>query len=184
MDLSALGSMPQISVEQWISLGVPIAVAIFGVFQWLLAERRRRRQRDVELIHWGNEAIRCFAQIEDLCDRWSPDGDGTEARHRAVDASTLVDQGRLFFPNVPMRSQGGSHRSGKRPAILDALLRAYYVARLGTSEPSVDLGQFRDVLRQARVDFIFLLQREMGKSLRQTPRDRAGQTLDPDPRTW
>ncbi len=98
-----------------------------------------------------------------------------------------VDQGRLFFPNVRRsagRQEDGAIRAGNRPAILDELLRVFSVARLAAREPDVDIRRFQDVLWAGRVRFVSSLQLEMGKALRETPRDRQGADFDPDPRNW
>ena len=187
MDLSVPSWIAEINLAEALGLGVPVAAALFGVFQWVMSERRRQRARDVELVRWANDAIRCFAQVEDLCAYWAPGSDSKAARALAVEASALVDQGRLFFPNVRRsagRQEDGAIRAGKRPAILDELLRVFSVARLAAREPDVDIRRFQDVLWAGRVRFVSSLQLEMGKALRETPSDRQGADFDPDPRNW
>ena len=92
-----------------------------------------RAQVDKASVDWGGEAIDLLSEagaLADLC-RSSLPNDQIEIRKSELTAklSSLVDRGRLFFPNIDPASKGaekeGAYR-GHRPPILDAVMYAFY----------------------------------------------------------
>lgn len=131
-----------------IGSGVAFLLALCG---WFLSHRWQKRNYrlavDRDRAHWNaaveewaglviDKVIRIHAHFEHL--------DHSEAiaqsSELAISLSILVDQGRLYFPNV-MRDQHGdkkqASRQGYRSAVLDPLVAAVRVAE-GT-EPEFDL---------------------------------------------
>lgn len=182
-----LTALQGLSLAEWLSIGVPVAALVWGGFQWLLAERRRHQERDVELVRWAGEAIHCFARAEQFCRSGRDVATVAAAREIAMEASALVDRGRLFFPNVKRtrsRRNPDARRAGHRPAVLSELLRVYFVAMYAAEQSGEGLERFIEPLWEARTRFVTSIQREMGRSLRETPRDMAGRSIDSDPTKW
>ena len=126
-----------------------------------------------------------MAAVEILCEFGPLANQCERAAALAADASALVDQGRLFFPNVETDNLVGEDKGrGWRVAILDEVVRAYYVAKLAASEPQADLTDLKSQVRAARRRFVKHLQAEMAASLTESSRDKIGVSVSPDPRTW
>lgn len=105
-----------------------------------------RRQMDHDTLIWGREAIHALADAGDLCDRMNSATFADDQLEIARRISSLVDRGRMYFPNVDAKGRGlfvkkihGAHKDpafrGSRPPILDAMMFAYYEVRaLGNTE--------------------------------------------------
>lgn len=184
-----------------------IAAVLVTLAQWFFSSRAASRQRDVEMTQWGHEVIDVMAEIETACFPFSPE---TKYSPREIEklsqrASALVDKGRLFFPNVKTNSQrdflglrvswppsfskakhadDSGDDEGLRVEILDYVLRACYVARHLAIGGGGDKKTLRAHVWQSRGDFVSLLQREMGSSLREQGSDSAGAHVPKDPRLW
>eukprot|EP01041_Mallomonas_annulata_P033286 gene33286-55883_t len=105
-----------LSIVDYATIATLLLVAGLAWAQWRTSERnieRRRSEerrgeahkRDVELLHWGDRVISCMARIETLCEGWDASLDKPHSRVLTAEASALVDQGRLFFPNVESQAQ-------------------------------------------------------------------------------
>lgn len=142
------------------NLEVVVAVlsALVAVFGALISRNETRKQRelllenvrqniDAQSLGWGNMCIdtlnRCamFART-----RQHQANDGAFLQQRVnlmIALSSLVERGRLFFPNIEASGKGaekeGAYR-GSRPPILDALMFAYYEveALSRTAGPTAD----------------------------------------------
>jgi hypothetical protein len=169
------------------SIGVFIAILtilITGaqfIFSWLSG----RRQRDAELTTWAHKVLETMAEIETAC---FPISSGTvyspkECEILSYRASALVDKGRLFFPNV-INKKSDREDQGTRVKILDQVLRACYAARYLAAEKPIDGEKLRAHVWAARKNFTILLQAEMGKSMRKSPHDQAGEHIPLDPNSW
>lgn len=176
----------------FIGAAVSVAVALLAYVQWRISHQHEVRQRDAELLSWGKECISLMAELERHC---APISDAVgkldSARVEAMawTSSALVDQGRLFFSNVghsaaPTRSRTLRAFSGYRPAILDEVLRAHYVARHLAAHGAASGSNLRQHVWTARGRFVSELQAEMGPSVKRMPEDATGAELDPDPTTW
>ena len=167
-----------------------VLVGVFGFAQWLLSERARTRGRDDAMLQWGAEVIDLMAEIEGYCEFGAPpDAPALRLRAAAARASALVDRGRLFFPNVQSQDRGDAHgrapdRRGFRVAILDEVLRAFYVARHLIAATGPPAASLRGQMRAARQRFVAHLQKEMGASLRKSSAEKTGVTVPPDPLSW
>ncbi len=133
----------------------PVLLGVLG-WLWTLSSRRFqqkmaseafRRQGDTASLHWGNEAIDALSEAQAVAEG-GPDAPGFEERRQDVlwRISSLVDRGRMFFPNLDMEGhqtgpaflpfvgkRGGSGKerafTGNRPPIIDTLMYAYYELR-------------------------------------------------------
>lgn len=116
-------------------------VAIFGA---LISRNETRKQRalqmenlrhsvDAQSLAWGNACIDVLnraAMFARTRQHQSNDASFFQQRINMMLAiSSLVERGRLFFPNINPESKGsekeGAYR-GVRPPVLDALMFAYY----------------------------------------------------------
>lgn len=169
------------------SIGVLIAVLTILITgaQFVLSWLSGRRQRDAELTTWAHKVLESMAEIETAC---FPISAGTvytpkECEILSYEASALVDKGRLFFPNV-MDRKSDRDDEGTRVKILDQVLKACYAARYLAAEKPIDRAQLRAHVWAARKKFTILLQAEMGKSMRKSPHDQAGEHIPIDPNGW
>jgi hypothetical protein len=117
------------------------AVAVFGALisrnetkkQRMLQQENLRHSVDAQSLGWGNAAIDVLnraAMFARTRQHQANDASFFQQRVNMMLAiSSLVERGRLFFPNIDPASKGseeeGAYR-GKRPPILDALMFAYY----------------------------------------------------------
>ncbi|MEL6726978.1 MAG: hypothetical protein AAFP91_05770 [Pseudomonadota bacterium] len=116
-------------------------VAIFGA---LISRNETRKQRalqmenlrhsvDTQSLAWGNACIDVLnraAMFARTRQHQSNDASFFQQRINMMLAiSSLVERGRLFFPNINPESKGGEKEGayrGVRPPVLDALMFAYY----------------------------------------------------------
>lgn len=139
MDVAGLLQFSQTYLEVFVGVGS----ALVAMISALIARGETRRQRklqaanlrqaiDAASLDWGNAAIdtmaRCamFARTRQM--QTNEGGFPANKANLLVALSTLVDRGRLFFPNLNPDRKGaekeGAYR-GDRP-ILDALMRTYH----------------------------------------------------------
>ncbi|ABI78017.1 hypothetical protein HNE_0450 [Hyphomonas neptunium ATCC 15444] len=126
-----------------------------------LQTERLRQSIDAASLEWGGVAIdtlaRCgiFARTRHL---HGNDAAFLAARtNMLIQLSTLVDRGRMFFPNIDPDGKGiekeGAYR-GSRPPILDVLMFAYHEIESLNREgglPSDDCAAFIDDCRRLLV---------------------------------
>ncbi|WP_339117795.1 hypothetical protein [Halomonas sp. BMC6] len=130
---------------------VTAVVAIFSAAcGWLLSHRwnakayrlavdNERAQWNASVEQWACRVIDVMVHLHYTFDKFEHVKAIEESRTLAIELSILVDQGRLYFPNV-MRDQHGVEkqvsRQGYRSALLDPLVAAVKIAE-GT-KPSFD----------------------------------------------
>ncbi|GAB5458695.1 MAG: hypothetical protein Hens3KO_17250 [Henriciella sp.] len=168
MDLSAFLSMLRENVDVLIAV-LSAIVALIGA---LLSRVETRRQRAVQLenlrhgvdaqsLAWGNASIDLLNRAAMFARTRQHQQNDTSFLQQRVNLmlglSSLVERGRLFFPNIEPESKGaekeGAYR-GSRPPILDALMFAYYeVEALSRTEgPTADnSGEFIEDCRRLMV---------------------------------
>ncbi len=116
-------------------------VAVFGA---LISRNETRKQRalqmenlrhsvDAQSLAWGNACIDVLnraAMFARTRQHQANDASFFQQRVNMMLAiSSLVERGRLFFPNIDPASKGGEKEGayrGSRPPVLDALMFAYY----------------------------------------------------------
>jgi hypothetical protein len=174
----------------------PVAVAALAFVQWRISEANTQRQRQIEaarearrrddeLLHWGDAVLTCMSRIETLCEFGPESKESMSPLLLVSEASALVDRGRLFFPNVETDDLvGDDDGRGLRVAILDEVVRAYYLAKFAIAMPHDDLTRFKSKIRGARRRFVKHLQVEMGASLTKSAREKIGVSVSPDPNRW
>jgi len=148
MDLTQLFSFGQSYGDAVIAV-LSAAVAVISA---LIARGETRRQRklqterlrqsiDAASLDWGNGAIDTLARAAMFArTRHLQTNDGAFLANKAnlmVALSTLVDRGRMFFPNLNPDKKGaekeGAYR-GHRPPVLDALMWTYHELEAMTRE--------------------------------------------------
>lgn len=175
----------ELALDAWLTAIVGVAAFLIAALQLFLDQQSRARQRDGEMTNWGFRVVDVMAEIETRChplvEGFSVES--SEFERLSERASALIDQGRLFFPNVGVR-KGRLDDEGIRVKVLDEVLKACYVARhcavFGTADGQVLRGQVWDARRR----FVSLLQQAMGQSMVRGSVDSAGQHIAKDPTTW
>lgn len=131
------------------------------VRQRKLQTERLRQSIDAASVDWGNGAIDVMARAAMFSrTRHLQANDGAFMGNKAnllVAISTLVDRGRMFFPNLNPEKKGaekeGAYR-GHRPPILDALMFVYQELEAMTREggpTSEDSAAYIDECRRLLV---------------------------------
>jgi hypothetical protein len=168
MDLTGLMSFGQDYGDAVVAFGS----AAIAVVSALIARGETRRQRklqteslrqsiDAASLDWGNAAIDTLARSAMFArTRMMQANDAAFLATKAnllVAISTLVDRGRMFFPNFNPQTKGaekdGAYR-GHRPPILDALMWTYHELEAMTRDtgPAPDeCGAFIDECRRLLV---------------------------------
>ena len=140
MDINEIMALLQGNID----VIVAITSAIIAVIGAVAARRETRKQRAIQMerlrqeidgasLAWGNRAIDAMNRSAMLARTRELHQNDTSFKgaqfNMAVGLSTLVDQGRMFFPNVDPSSKGAEKEGafrGERPPILDALMFAFY----------------------------------------------------------
>lgn len=168
MDTTSLLSLGQTHADVIIA----VISAVVAIISALIARGETRRQRklqterlrqsiDAASLDWGNAAIDTLARAAMFArTRNLQANDGAFLANKAsllVAISTLVDRGRMFFPNLDPDKTGaekeGAYR-GHRPPVLDALMWTYHELEAMTREggpSSEDSAQFIDECRRLLV---------------------------------
>lgn len=171
------------STEALVASAIAALAVVFAAIQILLDQLARRRQYDADLIRWGNAVIALMAEIESQCAPFSPNAGPLRvevAERLSSEASALVDQGRLFFPNLDVVDD----ERGYRVKLLDEALRAFYVSRLLAKEGRTDGVLLRCHMWSSRTRFVHLLQEEVRGNLRMARKADQGESIPSDPHEW
>lgn len=168
MDTGALFEL----VRNNLDVVIAITSAIVALISALVARGETRRQRklqterlrqgiDASSLDWGGAAIDSLARIAAFVRtrHMQPNDLSFEAAraNMLITLSTLVDRGRLFFPNVAPDKSGAGKESayqGQRPPILDAMMFTYHELAAVTREggpPAEDSAAFIDECRRLLV---------------------------------
>ena len=151
---------------------IAVVSAFVAIISAMIARGETRRQRklqterlrqsiDAASLDWGNAAIDILARAAMFArTRNMQANDGAFLGNKAnllVAISTLVDRGRMFFPNLDPDKKGaekeGAYR-GHRPPVLDALMWAYHELEAMTREggpSSEDSAAYLDECRRLLV---------------------------------
>lgn len=136
------------SIFHFIQNNIQLVIGIVSAFVALLsawfARRETRRQREIQVerlrqeidgasLAWGNRAIDVLSRSAMLARTRDFHKNENSFRNGQVNMatalSTMIDQGRMFFPNIAPDAKGAEKEGafrGFRPPILDALIFAYY----------------------------------------------------------
>ncbi len=148
---------------------VTVVSAFIAVISALIARGETRRQRklqterlrqsiDAASLEWGNAAIDTLARSAMFARTRHMQANDTQfiaaKSSMLIALSTIVDRGRLFFPNLDPDKQGagkdGAYR-GHRPPILNAIMWTYHELEALTREggpASDECGAFIDDCRR------------------------------------
>lgn len=145
------------SLEQLVAPLIAIMVAFFGCW---IHERMRLQHYLGELRSWSSTCLDCLSEAVHLCDldpALASEPNFFNRRHRTlVQLSSLIDQGRWFFPNAkPIDIDSGkleSHSSLKqRP--LDDLVYAYSAVKKLSYKSKDDNVSLKPLLVEIKRDF-------------------------------
>jgi hypothetical protein len=162
-----------------------IIAAIAVMLVWLQWRERKLRQDDV--LQWSNEVIRALQTIYVVCFLGESAFDG-RAREMlgklAIDASVLVEQGRLFFKNTPDPTYGADRHPayrGYRPMLLDPIVVAHQVAARWPNAGEEDQLRMTLVAEDCVRRFVSMAQLEVGRGKtahQDTARKGEGELVD------
>ena len=180
-----------------IEIVVAILSAMIAVFGALASRNETRKQRalqmenlrhnvDAQSLGWGNSCIDVLnraAMFARTRQYQANDQSFLQQRINMMLAiSSLVERGRLFFPNINPRSKGvekdGAYR-GSRPPILDALMLAYYEVEALTRQGGPTADNSAEFIEDCRRLLVSELQKHLDPRRRDAVVDRYdGQLLD------
>ena len=164
------------------NVGIALSVLLWGVLQWYLTVRAESRERDTGLTAWGFEVMEMMAELHSVTSTVRPaDVVSLTAERLAWKASALVEQGRVFFPNVHPTE---IHR-GFRPKLLDEVLRCSYVAKYLSKHPGANESKnLSEHVIHARKAFRMELQKKIHLTLLPVDKADVGERIPLDPMTW
>jgi hypothetical protein len=184
--------------------GVAVGAALIAFFSFLACLETLRRQarlerdrlrsaRESDLIRWSDEAIATLAESERLCIEKDDLLKGEEFRRRQSETTTklssLLDRGRLFFPNGDPERYG-AHKTGAgqaaRQLALEALFQAYLTLRnVDPAERGPAIGAAAQRLFEQRRIFVAevfeTIDPRRRRAIPDAP-DRKRERLEPAPR--
>ena len=144
---------------------VSAAIALIGMAVTISETRKQRRISLAELrqvlddrtFEWGSRAIDALSEAEAAIMTHAAGATVTDfnAQRQAVlgRISSLVDHGRLFFPNIETDDHGAEKESafkGVRPPILDVLIYAIYEIETVDPMKTDEIADSCDYLRSCR----------------------------------
>lgn len=175
---------------------VAVVSALIAVLGAIFSFRETRRQRKIALeglrqsldrasLEWGKSVIAVLSEVEIFIAQGAKTLADTAftTRRNVLMArlSSLVDEGRLYFPNIDVDSHGaekdGAYQ-GKRPPILDAVIYAYYELNDLTARTSEDLDSSKEFINQCRRLLVSELQAHLDPRTRNTVVERYNHRLD------
>ena len=178
----------------WIQNNVEFVVALLSalvaVFGALIRRNETRKQRQLQLenlrhgidaqsLGWGNACIDTLtraAMFARTRQHQANDASFLQGRVNLMLAlSSLVERGRLFFPNIDPQGKGiekeGAYR-GSRPPILDALMLAYYEVEALTRQGGPTADNSAEYIEDCRRLLVSELQAHLDPRRRDTVVDR------------
>ncbi len=124
------GELTPQAMAGFLSATIAGIAALLVFSQW-----RERHLRQDDVLKWASEAIRVQQTLYIVLFLGDSAFDKTTARSMlaklAVEASVLVEQGRLFFRNTPHPTHGADRHPayrGYRPMLLDPIVVAHQIA--------------------------------------------------------
>jgi hypothetical protein len=158
--------VPLQAVAGFISAMIAAVAALLVWLQW-----RERRLRQDDVLRWANEAIRAQQTLYLLLFLGDSAFDKAMAKTTlakiAVDASVLVEQGRLFFKNTPHPTHGADRHPayrGYRPMLLDPLVVAHQIACQWEGAAEEERERMVLVAEDCVRSFVSMAQLEVGRS--------------------
>lgn len=182
------------TVFVWLQNHIEIVVALLSaavaVFGALISRNETKKQRalqmenlrhsvDAQSLAWGNSCIDVLnraAMFARTRQHQANDASFLQQRVNMMLAmSSLVERGRLFFPNINPESKGGEKEGayrGSRPPILDALMFAYYEIEALTRQGGPTADNSAEFIEDCRRLLVSELQSHLDPRRRDTVIDR------------
>lgn len=163
-----------LEVETWIAIAAATTSVIGAIVSYLVASRQTRINveslkfaNDTAVIAWANRVVSVMSEAHEFA-LAEAEGDGAAYQRRRVTflhvLSSLVDEGRWFFPNVGEKAGDtnveGAYRGHRQP-ILDFIVAAYNA--VADQEPA----QAAATLLQQKRAFVSEVQRAVDPLRRQ-----------------
>lgn len=173
-----------------LEITVALLSAMIAVFGALVSRNETRKQRTLQLenlrhsvdaqsMSWGNASIDVLnraAMFARTRQHQASDASFFQQRVNMLLAiSSLVERGRLFFPNIDPSSKGGEKDGayrGSRPPILDALMFAYYEVEALTRQGGPTADNSAEFIEDCRRLLVSELQAHLDPRRRDTVIDR------------
>lgn len=158
--------IPPTAIAGFVSATVAMVMATLVWLQW-----RERKLRQDDVLKWANEVIR--AQQTLYLTLYLGDATFDSATTRsilakiAVDASVLVEQGRMFFKNLPHPTHGKDRHPayrGHRPMLLDPIVVTHQIACQWDGAAEEERERMIIVAEDSVRSFVSMVQREVGRS--------------------
>ncbi|MEM6651006.1 MAG: hypothetical protein AAGA72_05315 [Pseudomonadota bacterium] len=177
-------------LQNHIEVVVALLSAAIAVFGALISRTETRKQRalqmenlrqnvDMQSLGWGNACIDILnraAMFARTRQHQSNDASFLQQRINLMLAiSSLVERGRLFFPNINPEGLGVDKEAayrGKRPPILDALMFAYYEVEALTRQGGPTADNSAEFIEDCRRLLVSELQAHFDPRRRDTIVDR------------
>ncbi len=176
--------------QSHIEVVVAILSAIVALVGALISRNETKKQRELQLenlrqsvdaqsLGWGNACIDTLnraAMFARTRQHQTSDGSFLQQRVNLMLAmSSLVERGRLFFPNIDPSNKGGEKEGayrGSRPPILDALMFAYYEVEALTRQGGPTADNSAEFIDDCRRLLVSELQAHLDPRRRDTVVDR------------
>lgn len=174
--------VPLTAIAGFISATIAAIGATLVYLQW-----RERRYRKDDVLKWANEVIRNLQTLYLICFLAKDNYEETQVmemqKQIAIDTSVLVEQGRLFFRNVPDPEHGKDRPPayrGYRPELLDPIVVAHQIACQWDTADIPTRRRMTLVAEDCVRRFVSMAQMEVGRSRtahRDTARGGRGHSL-------
>jgi hypothetical protein len=143
----------------------------FGALAIGLTTWRADQLRRDEVLDWANQVINAMNEVRILCGEMVPQIEevarGRRLAELAIETSSLLERGRLFFRNRSADGWGRDKEAayrGFRPKILDHVLVAHLIARNWVSASDGDRRRMGTLSEHRVQAFVSLAQKEVGRS--------------------
>jgi hypothetical protein len=144
-------------------------VAAGGLVGWY-ASRRAAQLRKDDVLAWALASIDAMQTLVIVCreaGKSLPDGlVETRLQELVIRTSVLIEQGRLYFRNVPSGHYGSEKPhayQGLRPKILDYLVVGHATACSWATATPLDRRKMGYVAEEAARQFVSTVQKEVGR---------------------
>jgi hypothetical protein len=152
-----------------VSALIALVVAAGGLVGWYLSRRTEQLRRD-DVLAWALSAIEALQTIVIICRQAGKRLPIEHAEKRmeglVISTSVLIEQGRLYFTNVPSGDFGldkpAAYR-GLRPRMLDYLVVAHQVACHWPNAGDAERLKMGFLVEDATRHFVSTVQKEVGR---------------------
>lgn len=158
-----------ISTQVLVTMASAVIAAAALFLGWRQA--RERELRKDEVLKWANETIRSLQTLYLVCFLGDSAFDAKSVKlmlaEAAVDTSVLIEQGRLYFRNVPHPVYGASRHEayrGYRPVLLDPIVVMHQIACQWEGAAEDERLRMTLVAEDCVKTFVSLAQKEVGRS--------------------